>query len=194
MKFASTGSMVALVASLGAFAGVVALKAVPAMRVAEDRMAQAGALMTQAGAIDGLRRERDAAEAALASLDLRADAVLRTIPANPDQAHLMRMLALGAGEDVGTQTIVAGEPLPATPAGNPGLKAVPITVEMQSSFARVMELLVRAERDRRLVRPIEIEITRAVDEKSDAPLLEARIELDAVYGVAGGPSAEGVEP
>ena len=132
----------------------------------------------------------------MASVSPPTPSVLRAIPATPDQAHLMRMLALGSSADVGTQTIVAGDALPATNGPAAGLKAVPITIEMRASFAKVIELLLRAEGDRRLVRPIGVEITRTADAKSDdaVPLVDARIELDAVYGVADAKSAAGGEP
>jgi hypothetical protein len=54
-----------------------------------------------------------------------------------------------------------------------------------------MDVLARAEGDRRLVRPIRVEIERPLDDKSGreanpSSLVEARIELDAVFstGVA----------
>jgi hypothetical protein len=64
---------------------------------------------------------------------------------------------------------------------------------MHASFERVMEVLARAEGDRRLVRPIHIEIQRAAFDpnargakQTDGalPLVEARLELDAVFGAA----------
>ena len=157
---------------------------------------------------------------------MAAARVLRTIPQGADQAHLMRMLAVGTGPDMGTQTIVAGEPVPATPAAAPNptnaaanattnattgatrvrtdapLRAVPVIVEMRASFERVMEVLARAEGDRRLVRPIHIEIQRpdagasaragarnaggaaAGTDDGAATLVDARLELDAVFAAA----------
>jgi hypothetical protein len=133
----------------------------------------------------------------LAEARAAAARVLRMIPAAAEQAHLMRMLAVGADDGMGTQTIVAGDAVPATPSGNGALHAVPVTIDMKATFARVMEVLVRAEGDRRLVRPIRIEIERPSEEKGArgaAPsdnLVEARIELDAVYGSAGVPQQQG---
>jgi hypothetical protein len=194
-RIASNGAIVALSASALAFAGVVVFRAVPSMRATEERMIEAGTLVARAGSIEAIEHRRDEARARLDEVRLRADRVLRAIPTTPDQAHLMRMLALGSSADVGTQTIVAGDALPAT-NGAAGLKAVPITIEMRASFAKVIELLCRAEGDRRLVRPIGVEITRTADAKSDdaVPLVDARIELDAVYGVADAKSPAGGEP
>lgn len=195
-KFASSGSLVALGCTAAAFFGTIAFRALPTVRVAEERMHEAGTLVARAGALEAIGRRRDQAREQLEQVEARANKVLRTIPSAPDQAHLMRMLALAASDEVGAQTIVAGDAVPASNGPAPGLKAVPITVEMRASFAKVIELLSRAEGDRRLVRPIGIEITRTADAKSgDAvPLVDARIELDAVYGAADAKAGEGGEP
>jgi hypothetical protein len=226
--FAATkGSLSVLGLSVLAVAGAAGMLLWPAVVASEERAAECGRLLSQVERHDAIAAERDAMRADLASARVAAARVLRTIPQGADQAHLMRMLAVGTGPDMGTQTIVAGEPVPATPAGaapNPTnttanattnatagatrvrtdapLRAVPVIVEMRASFERVMEVLARAEGDRRLVRPIHIEIQRpdagataragarnaggaaAGTDDGAATLVEARLELDAVFAAA----------
>lgn len=222
--FAATkGSLAVLGLSVLAVAGAAGMLLWPAVVASEERAAECGRLLSQVERHDAIAAERDAMRADLASARVAAARVLRTIPQGADQAHLMRMLAVGTGPDMGTQTIVAGEPVPATPAGaapNPTnaatnatantttgatrirtdapLRAVPVIVEMRASFERVMEVLARAEGDRRLVRPIHIEIQRpdagasartgarnaAGTDDGAATLVEARLELDAVFAAA----------
>ncbi len=237
--FAATGGSLAVLGlSVLAVAGAAGMLLWPAVVASEERAAECGRLLSQVERHDAIAAERDAMRVDLASARTAAARVLRTIPQGADQAHLMRMLAVGTGPDMGTQTIVAGEPVPATPDGaaasnggkvppsgisatpsgtsatpsgisatssgtsatsraraNAPLRAVPVTVEMRASFERVMEVLARAEGDRRLVRPIHIEIQRpdesaaaraaarggAAVAPGDASLVEARLELDAVF-------------
>jgi hypothetical protein len=225
--FAATkGSLSVLGLSVLAVAGAAGMLLWPAVVASEERAAECGRLLSQVERHDAIAAERDAMRADLASARVAAARVLRTIPQGADQAHLMRMLAVGTGPDMGTQTIVAGEPVPATPAAAPNptnaaanattnattgatrvrtdapLRAVPVIVEMRASFERVMEVLARAEGDRRLVRPIHIEIQRpdagaiaragarnaggaaAGTVDGAATLVEARLELDAVFAAA----------
>ena len=225
--FAATkGSLAVLGLSVLAVAGAAGMLLWPAVVASEERAAECGRLLSQVERHDAIAAERDAMRTDLASARVAAARVLRTIPQGADQAHLMRMLAVGTGPDMGTQTIVAGEPVPATPAAAPNptnaaanattnattgatrvrtdapLRAVPVIVEMRASFERVMEVLARAEGDRRLVRPIHIEIQRpdagataragarnaggAASGTDDgaATLVEARLELDAVFAAA----------
>lgn len=223
--FAATGGSLAVLGlSVLAVAGAAGMLLWPAVVASEERAAECGRLLSQVERHDAIAAERDAMRVDLASARTAAARVLRTIPQGADQAHLMRMLAVGTGPDMGTQTIVAGEPVPATPDGaaasnggkvppsgtsatssgtsatsraraNAPLRAVPVTVEMRASFERVMEVLARAEGDRRLVRPIHIEIQRPDESAAaraaarggaavalgDASLVEARLELDAVF-------------
>ena len=171
----------------------------PALEASDARHTECGRLLSQIERADDIAVERDRVRTELESVRASAHRVLRTIPSVPEQAHLMRMLAVGAGPDMGTQTIVAGEPLPASPSGNARLRAIPVTVEMIASFECVMEVLARAESDRRLVRPIHIKIQRPVAplgarEEHFAPgggtLVEARLELDAVFDGAMAAEAE----
>ena len=108
--------------------------------------------------------------------------------------YFNQLVSIGSPDaDMGTQTIVAGDVLPATPAEKAPFRAVPITIEMNATFERVMQVLARAEGDRRMVRPIRIEISRPLEgtkqrggnaTKSDPRLVEARLELDAVFAEA----------
>lgn len=202
MRHASRTSLALLAFSAVAVGASTGLLLLPALRESDERTAECGRLLSQVSRFDAIAAERDRMRAELAAVDERARRVLRAIPGGPEQAHLMRMLALPTGPDMGTQTIVAGDPLPASMRGDEGYRAVPVTVEMQASFERVMEVLLRAEGDRRLVRPIRVEITRAQSEGSRASraaqsvpagFVEARIEVDAVYGDAAGAS-EGEQP
>lgn len=190
---ASHGSLAMLAASTLALVGAVGFLFMPALSESEARTAECGRLLAQVERSDAIAAARDALRAEVAAGRADAGRVLRTIPAGPDQAHLMRMLAVGADADMGTQTIVAGDVLPATPVEKAPFRAVPITIEMNATFERVMQVLARAEGDRRLVRPIRIEISRPLEgtkqrggsaTKSDPRLVEARLELDAVFAEA----------
>jgi hypothetical protein len=191
---ASRASLAGLGLSLAALGAIAWLVAWPALEGAESRALEAGRLLGRAEQRERIERDRDRVQASLSDARVASSSVLRTIPREPDQAHLMRMLAVGTGADVGTQTIVAGDSLPATPAPDTPYRAIPVTVEMKATFARVMEILARAENDSRLVRPIRIEIRRPAEragargdspDASEVTLVEATLELDAVYGDAG---------
>jgi hypothetical protein len=191
MMNASRISVSLLGVSVLALASATGLLLWPALATSDARTAECGRLLSQAARHDEIAAARDRLRLEVADARASADRVLRSIPAAADQAHLMRMLALGTSDDMGTQTIVAGDPVPATPSGSRDLRAVPVTVDMKATFARVMDVLARAEGDRRLVRPIRVEIERPLDDKSGreanpSSLVEARIELDAVFstGVA----------
>lgn len=192
-RSASRASIAMLACSTLALAGAVGFLFMPALSESEARTAECGRLLAQVERSDSIAASRDALRAEVAAARADAARVLRTIPSGPDQAHLMRMLAVGADADMGTQTIVAGDALPATPADKAPFRAVPITIEMNATFERVMHVLARAEGDRRLVRPIHIEIMRPLEgtrqrganaAKFDARLVEARLELDAVFADA----------
>jgi hypothetical protein len=164
--------------------------AIPAFEEGERRMLEAGRLLALGSQEAALRKECEAARGELERTLARVRTTVRAIPSEPDQAQLMRMLAVGADEDVGNQVITAGDPVPATTSDASPFRAVPVTVEMESTFARVMQVLARAERDVRLVRPIHVSIVRPADAAGDAKqgeasrFVNARIELDAVYGSA----------
>jgi hypothetical protein len=202
MSNASKASLAMLALSVFGVAGSAGLLLLPAIRASEARTAECGRLLSQVSRYEEIAAARDRLRAEVEVVRRDSVRVLRTIPGTADQAQLMRMLAVSTGPDMGTQTIVAGDPLPATMRGSTGYQAVPVTVEMKASFERVMEVLARAEGDRRLVRPIRVEITRPQDEPargsraaSQQPdnFVEARIEVDAVYGAAA-MAAGGEEP
>jgi hypothetical protein len=194
----SGASLAYLAASCAVLGGVAFLHALPVLRTADDRAAESARLFARASQLDTLSAERETLRAEVAMARAEADRVLREIPSASEQGArtgaLMRALAIAAGSDVGSQTIVAGEPVPAMPSES-AFRAVPLTVEMEASFARVMEILVRAEADGRLVRPLRVEIARPGErggrandgrpsDVADAGFVEATIELDAVYGLA----------
>lgn len=202
MMHASRISLVMLGSSAAALVGAVALLLVPAIQSSDARHSECGRLLAQVGRHDGIALERDRLQAELVAARASAQRVLRSIPARAEQAHLMRMLAVGIGPDMGTQTIVAGDAVPARPIDSGGFRAVPVTVEMKATFAMVMDVLARAEGDRRLVRPIRIEIQRPGAERAsragaspavivDSGLVEARLDLDAVFGAAASDESEG---
>ncbi len=197
MMHASRTSLALLATSLAAVGGAAGFLLWPALEASDARTAECGRLLSQAARHDEIAAGRDRMRDSLAEARAAAARVLRSIPAEAEQAHLMRMLAVGSDGDMGTQTIVAGDAVPATPGGTGALRAVPVTIDMKATFARVMEVLARAEGDRRLVRPIRIEIERPAEGKDargaaaanpasdgSSNLVEARIELDAVYGSA----------
>ena len=193
MSRPSKTSVVMLACSALGLAGAVGFLFFPALNASEVRANECGRLLAQVERSEAIAAARDALRGEVAGARADASRVLRAIPSGPEQASLMRMLAVGADADMGTQTIVAGDVVPASPTGKQPFQAVPITVDMRATFERVMEVLARAEGDRRLVRPIRIEISRPVEgdkprgastTKFDPRLVEARIELDAVFGGA----------
>ncbi|MFM7261998.1 MAG: hypothetical protein ACKO3W_15520 [bacterium] len=194
----SSASVALLAASCMAFAAVAFFHAIPVFRLAEAREAESARLFARASQLEALRAERDRMQDAVAASRTEAERVLREIPAESEQGArtgaLMRALAVAAGSDVGSQTIVAGESVPALLSESP-FRAVPLTVDMQASFARVMEILARAESDGRLVRPIRVEISRPAERGGRANdndlatarasgFVDATIEFDAVYETA----------
>jgi len=188
---ASRASLATCASTIVGAVAILAFQAIPAWQRAESNGSESGRLLARTAQFESLVRERDAVQAELAKRRMLADQVLREIPSDPEQASVMRMFAVHRGEDIGAQTIVAGDALPATQTES-GFKAVPVTIDMTATYARVMEVLSRAEGARRLVRPIRIEISRPLEhprrdvgipESNDA-FVEARIELDAVFGSA----------
>lgn len=182
-------------ASVAAFGLVVGFLVVPALRRADERALECGRLYARIGKIESARLERDEIRERVESAQASSQSVLRQIPDATDQAALMSMLALETGSSVLSQTVTAGEPVPATPRSKESLKAVPVTVEITATFDEVMGLLARAENDRRLVRAIRVEMEKATrpdnrrDIDWDSPFVRATIELDAIYGAAGGSPA-----
>jgi len=169
-----------------ALAASVLWLGLPSLARAETRSIETGRLHARAAQLESARGDLARARAEVERAKASSLLVRRSVPRDPDQGSLMRMLAIGAGPEVGTQTIVAGESVPATPADDGRHRAVPVTIDMQATFARVMEIVARAEGTDRLVRPIRIEIARALDGERGRPpspdgFVEARIELDAVY-------------
>ena len=196
MMRASGSSFALLGASLAALGAVSGFVAYPAVRKAEERALECGRLLGRAAQFDAATRERDALKQRVEDAQLASRAVLRTIPVATDQASLMRMLAVATSEDVVTQVINAGEPVPASPSAKSPFRAVPVTVEMVATFPEVMNLLTRAEGSDRLVRAIKLTIEKQPKKENrreadwDSPFVKATIELDAVYGTAAGASDE----
>lgn len=164
--------------------------AVPSFEESERRMLEAGRLLALRSQEAALCKARDRIRGDLDRMVANVRSTVRAIPAEPDQAHLMRMLSVGASDEVGSQTIVAGDPVPAINADSTPFKAVPVTVEMEATFGRVMQVLARAERDARLVRPLHVSILRPADgadgkKGEEGPrFVNAQIELDVVFGSA----------
>ncbi|MEY2795771.1 MAG: hypothetical protein RIR10_1487 [Planctomycetota bacterium] len=197
----SSVSLMALGCSLAVLVAVTMFAAYPAWMRAEARATESGRLFARASQLVMLEAERDRLREDLKSARIASDRVLREIPTESEQGSqvgaLMRTLAVGASPEVENQTIVAGEPVPAL-LKDSRFRAIPLTVEMRASFARVMEILARAEGDRRLVRPIRIEITRPQPKSASSSgrepsegsgFVEARLELDAVYATGDEPVA-----
>ena len=196
VRHPSRASLWFLGMACASFVLVMTLVAYPAWMRAEARSAESGRLLARASQLAMLEAERDQLRRDLASTRQDCAHVLRTIPTEEEQGSqmgaLMRTLAIGAGTDVQNQTIVAGEPIPAL-LRESRYRAIPLTVEMQASFSRVMEILARAEGEKRLVRPIRIEITRPQERSgagsdregaTQSAFVEAKLELDAVYAKA----------
>ena len=203
----SGASISFLAVSCAALGAVVFFHTLPVLRLADERAAESARLFARASQLDALSAEREQLRADLATARIEAARVLREIPGESEQGArtgaLMRALAVAAGRAVGPQTKNAGDPVPALVSDSP-FRAVPLTVEMQASFARVMEILARAESDGRLVRPIRVEIARPVDrsgrsvddrsaDDAASGFVDATIELDAVYEIARASAAPGGE-
>jgi len=190
MMRASGSSFGLLGASLAALGAVIGFVAYPAVRRAEERALECGRLLGRAAQIEAATRERDALKKRVEDAQQASRTVLRSIPAATDQASLMRMLAVETSSSVATQTINAGESVPASPSAKVPYRAVPVTVEMVATFPEVMSLLTRAEGSDRLVRAIKLTIEKQPKRENrreadwDSPFVRATLELDAVYGVA----------
>ena len=198
-------SLAAFGCSLAVFASVMTLAVYPAWMRAEARATESGRLLARASQLAALESERDRLREDLKNARSASERVLRQSPTESEQGSqvgaLMRTLAVGASSEVENQTIVAGEPVPAL-LKESRFRAIPLTVEMHASFSRVMEILARAEGDRRLVRPIRIEITRPQARtgstsgrvmSEESGFVEARLELDAVYATGEEPASEAMK-
>lgn len=193
----SGSSLTLLGSSLLGLAVVCGFVAYPTLNRAEARALESGRLMARASQLEAATRERDELRERVEAARLDSLAVLRVIPSQPDQASLMRMLAVETKPTVLMQTINAGDPVTASPRESGSFSAVPIKVEMVATFSEVMTLLARAEGSERLVRPIRVTLEKQAKRDNrretdwDSPFVKATIDLDAVYGSAAATGSEG---
>jgi hypothetical protein len=186
----SNSSITLLAASIVGLGVVCAFVAYPAVIRAETRALESGRLVARASQLESATKERDDLRARVEAARVASRAVLRAIPAQPDQASLMRMLAVETKPTVLMQTINAGDPVTASPREELTFSAVPIKVEMVATFPEIMGLLSRVEGGDRLVRPIRITLEKQAKRDNrreadwDSPFVRATIDLDAVYGSA----------
>ena len=196
MMRASGSSFALLGASVAALGLAIAFSAYPALRSAEANALEAGRLLGRAAQIEAVTRERDELRKRVETAQADAATIVRSIPTATDQASLMRMLAVETSPDVLTQTINAGESVPASPAPRVPYRAVPVSVEMVATFPEVLDLLTRAEGSDRLVRAIKLSIEKQSKRENrresdwESPFVKATLEFDAVYGSAADRSAE----
>lgn len=196
MMRASGSSFALLGASVVALGLAVAFSAYPTLRQAEADALESGRLLGRAAQIEAVTRERDELKKRVEAAQADAATIVRGIPTATDQASLMRMLAVETSPDVLTQTINAGDSVPASPRPDVPYRAVPVSVEMVATFPEVLDLLTRAEGSDRLVRAIKLSIEKQSKRENrresdwDSPFVKANLEFDAVYGSAAAPSAE----
>ena len=186
----SNSSITLLAASIVGLGVVCAFVAFPAVTRAETRALESGRLVARASQLESATKERDDLRARVEAARVASRAVLRAIPTHPDQASLMRMLAVETKPTVLMQTINAGDPVIASPLEELTFSAVPIKVEMVATFPEIMGLLSLVEGGDRLVRPIRITLEKQAKRDNrreadwDSPFVRAMIDLDAVYGSA----------
>lgn len=196
MMRASGSSFALLGASVVALGLTIGFSAYPTLRRAEESALESGRLLGRAAQIESVTRERDELKKRVEAAQSSAATILRSIPTATDQASLMRMLAVETSPDVLTQTINAGDSVPASPAPRMPYRAVPVSVEMVATFPEVLELLSRAEGSERMVRAIKLSIEKQSKRDNrresdwDSPFVKATLEFDAVYGSAEAPAAE----
>ena len=188
MKRASGSSLVLLGASIAGLGVVIGFVSYPTIRKAEANALESGRLLARAAQFEAATAERDELRERVEAAREASSLVLRSIPPEPDQASLMRMLAIETNPSVLMQEVKAGDPVSASPREATPYSAVPIRVEMIATFPEVMQLLSRAEGSDRLVRTIKVTIEKQAKRDNrreadwDTPFVKATIDLDAVYG------------
>lgn len=152
---------------------------------ASDKARHADVLAEKVGSLDEAQRALEAATARLSDARSLKDSICLDVPASADVAGLMQRLALDIdGRHVRDQTFTVVDG-PANETDR--FKALPLRVEMESSFASVWEVLERIERLGRLVRVSGLDVVLAnPDEPSDVdPTLQASLSLDVIYAPGG---------
>ena len=189
--------------ALGA-AGVVAALTLVAVFIIGPNYRKAAAIRTQMlelqAKVDRLgRQSQELADlrTAVAASRRRVDAELKLIPEVPDLASLFRKLSQSVDRvRVLDQTFTAGSTGEAIAGGKTAVLALPLTVDMESTFDSVFALIQNAESLDRLVRVSSVRIGRKAEEKEFAgpPIVKATVNQEAIFeppGTASGPTSGG---
>jgi Tfp pilus assembly protein PilO len=120
---------------------------------------------------------------AVSEMHERLDSELKSVPATPDIADLMRRLSLPVdGETVRDQTFTAGSVGDAVIGKECEARIMPLTIDMVARFDSVFALIQAAESMPRLVRvaSVRMEANRQNESAGDSFLI-ASVGLEAVY-------------
>lgn len=114
----------------------------------------------------------------------QVDDDLRFVPESADVAQLMRVLSLPVdGRTVLDQTFTAGSSTSAVAGSDFSEMALPLTVEMQSTFDSAFALIGAAEHMDRLIRVSSVHLVaeRTEGDRRQMPMLSASIGLEVIY-------------
>jgi len=125
---------------------------------------------------------------------MRMEAEHKAIPSTPDMSSLMQKLSQPVDYiNVVAQNLTTGSAADAIVNSDCGVKAMPLTVDMEASFESVFALIRSAESVHRLVRVASLRVSCKHDEKVNAssaaagkllpssPIVKATIGLEAIY-------------
>ena len=168
----------------------------PNYRKAAGIRAQVRELQHKMDDLDGQTNEVERLAREVRDLRMRMDAELKEIPATADMANLMQKLSQPVDYvNVISQNLTTGSAAdaligldPAVPtranaaSSGGGMKAMPLTVDMEATFESVFALIQSAESVKRLVRVASVRINCKRDEKSpQASSVRATIVLEAIF-------------
>jgi len=157
----------------------------PNYRKAASIRTQVRELQRKMDGLDGQTQEVEKLARDVRAQRIRMEAEQKVIPATPDMSNLMQKLSQPVDYiNVIAQNLTTGSAADAIVNGpdDCGVKAMPLTVDMDASFESVFALVRSAESVRRLVRVASVRITCKRDEKNpDNAIVKATIGLEAIY-------------
>jgi Tfp pilus assembly protein PilO len=145
-------------------------------------------LQAKVAGIGGQTQQLEHLVSEVARAQNRVDNELKTIPETPDLAGLIRKLSQDVDRvRVLDQTFTAGTPAEAIIGSKAEVEAMPLTVDMESTFDSVFALIQNVESIDRLVRVSSVRIgcKREVNAQTaaqiDAPIVKATVSLEAIF-------------
>ena len=157
----------------------------PNYRKAASIRTQVRELQRKMDGLDGQTQEVEKLARDVRAQRIRMEAEQKVIPTTPDMSNLMQKLSQPVDYiNVIAQNLTTGSAADAivNAPDDCGVKAMPLTVDMDASFESVFALVRSAESVRRLVRVASVRITCKRDEKNpDNAIVKATIGLEAIY-------------